>query len=172
MIDDTILPIDHPLLETCSAVVTEFDGSLAELADDLFDVMDEEGGAGLAAIQVGCPHKLLVIDQVDASGTRHRYAMANAEITVRSDTLSTEDEACLSMPGYLIPVPRHNTIEVDYQTLEGEYDTLIADGPLAVCLQHSIDLTNGILFVDRVSKQRRTHADDISKRARRRAVFH
>lgn len=172
MIDPTLLPLDHPLLETVSEMVTEFDGRVAELADTLFDVLDYEGGAGVAAVQIGLPERVIAVSAPDARGYETRLALVNARIVARSEDLTTEHESCLSMQGYLIPVPRHDRIEVVFDTLEGEPDSLIADGPLAVCLQQAIDMTDGLLFLDRMATARRVLADDITKTARRRAILH
>lgn len=172
MTDSLVLPLHHPLLETPSEPVTEFDGRVAELVDEMFDVMDAEGGSCLAAVQIGALQRVVIVSAPDASGEELRTAMVNARIIARSEDFATEHESCLSMPGYLIPVPRHDRIEVAFDTLEGEPCSIIADGAAAVCLQQAIDLTDGLLFLDRVPATHRSHSDDISKTARRRAILH
>ncbi|SPF80440.1 peptide deformylase [Pseudoprimorskyibacter insulae] len=172
MEDSLLLPLDHPMLETVSDDVSEFDGRIAELADTLLEVLDHEGGAALAAVQIGAPVRMVVADAVDHTGERQRVALVNPRITTRSEERATQHESCLSMPGYFIPVPRYALIEVAFETLEGETGTILAGGPLAVCLQQAIDLTNGILFIDRVAPLHRAQSDDISKTARRRAILH
>ncbi|CUH77281.1 peptide deformylase [Tropicibacter naphthalenivorans] len=158
MTDAPILPIDHPLMSEPSDPVTDFDGFIAELADEMFEVMDMAGGQGLAAVQIGVPLRLIVVDMPDAMGEQHRMALANPRIIARSDTMETREEGCLSLPDHELEVPRYTHIEVAFTHLTGEDDTLIAHGPLAVALQHEIDHTDGILFFDRVARLRRSRA--------------
>jgi peptide deformylase len=167
-----LLPFDHPLLETRSEPITEFDGRVAELADLMFEVLDDEGGTSLAAVQIGAAQRVIVVSAFDASGDLFRQALVNPRILARSEDHTTEHESCLSMPGYMVPVPRHDRIEVAFELLDGEPGTIIADGALSVCLQQAIDLTDGLLFIDRVSDTHRAQSDDISKTARRRARLH
>ena len=118
MPDAPILPIDDPLLKQPSMPVDIFDGDLASLADDMFRVMDRENGAGLAAVQIGVTKRLVVMDVPDASGKRHRLALANPEIVSRSQEQTVEREGCLSMPGYDLPVERAARVRAAYQDLE------------------------------------------------------
>lgn len=167
MPDDPILPIDDPLLSQPSRSVEVIDADIRRLAAEMFAVMDREHGAGLAAVQIGKPLRLVVIDMSDSSERRHRLAMVNPEIVSRSRETVVGEEGCLSMPGYGIPVPRHRDVAVRYRDLEGASHLLHATGPLAVCVQHEIDHVEGVLFFDRVSRLRRQRARDYFRKVRR-----
>ncbi|OHV82941.1 peptide deformylase [Rhizobium sp. LCM 4573] len=168
MPDDPILPIDDPLLSQPSRPVEAIDADIKQLASMMFTVMDREQGAGLAAVQIGVPLRLVVIDMPDSSEKWHRFAMVNPEIVERSKELVVGQEGCLSMPGYGIPVPRHKEVAVSYMDLEGERHLLHATGPLAICVQHEVDHVDGVLFFDRVSSLRRQRARDYFRKVRRR----
>lgn len=165
--DAPILPIDEPLLSKPSAAVASFGENIRQLAEDMFAIMDRENGAGLAAVQIGRPIRLVVVDMPDAERQRHRLAMVNPKIVDASDEMIVGEEGCLSMPGYGIPVPRHREVEVRYSDLEGNDQRLHATGDLAICVQHEVDHTDGILFYDRVSKLRRQRAKDYFRKVRR-----
>lgn len=169
MPDDPILPIDHPLLSRPSKAVSLFDGHLKRLADQMFRIMDRERGAGLAAVQIGKPVRLIVMDAPDRTGERHRLAMVNPQTTDKSAAMTLEVEGCLSMPGYDIPVPRHDWVEVDYIDLHGAAHSISATGVLAICIQHEVDHTNGVLFFDHVSRLRRNRAKTYFRKVRREA---
>jgi peptide deformylase len=167
MPDDPILPIDDPLLSRPSQPVEVIDAGIRSLAQEMFTIMDRAQGAGLAAVQIGVPLRLVVIDMPDSNGRRHRLAMANPAIVSFSGETVVGEEGCLSMPGYAIPVPRHMEIEVGYLDLDGGHHLLRATGRLAVCVQHEVDHTNGVLFFDRVSRLRRQRARDHFRKVRR-----
>ena len=169
MPDDPILPIDHPMLNQPSEEVTIFDASLRAFAEHMFSVMDRERGAGLAAVQIGKPLRLLVMDVPDDNQTRHRLAMVNPTIIEASDEMISEVEGCLSMPGYDIPVSRHASVTVEFTDVEGQRQRRRATGVFSICTQHEIDHTNGVLFYDRVSRLRRLRAKAYFKKVRREA---
>jgi len=166
MPDDPILPIDDPLLSQPSEPVDAIDENIRQLARDMFAVMDRERGAGLAAVQIGKPLRVVVIDMPDATARRHRFVMVNPTITSASDEAVVGEAGCLSMPGYTIPVPRHSAVKVRYRDLDGKEHHLRATGPLAVCVQHEVDHTNGVLFFDRVSRLRRQRARQYFRKVR------
>tara|TARA_R110002110_G_scaffold9321_9_gene46014 strand:+ start:1028 stop:1549 length:522 start_codon:yes stop_codon:yes gene_type:complete len=169
MPDDPILPIDHPMLSRPSADITVFDEDLFGLAEEMFAVMDRERGAGLAAVQIGRPVRLVVMDVPDDDQIRRRLAMVNPVITETSNEIVTDVEGCLSMPGYEIPVSRHASVEVEFLDIQGNTNRLIATGVFAICVQHEIDHTNGILFYDHVSRLRRQRAKTYFRKVRRAA---
>lgn len=158
MPDEPILPIDDPRLRKRSAEIETFDDALRALADRMFETMDAAGGAGLAAIQIGVPKRLIVVDVADGAGVRRRLALANPEILYASREMRVSDEGCLSMPGHDLPVERSQRVRVVYRDLFGRDRAIDADGGLAVCLQHEVDHVNGIVFTDRVSPLRRDRA--------------
>lgn len=167
MPDEPILPIDDPLLKQPSEAIARFDGELRALSQRMFEVMDKANGAGLAAVQIGEPRRLVVMDVRDSEDRRHRLALVNPELVASSDNTVRGLEGCLSMPDYAVPVDRSARVRVRYQDLDGEVHETDADGEFAVCLQHEIDHTNGILFTDRVSRLRRDKARKFFARVRR-----
>ena len=162
-----ILPIDDPLLKTASMPVTVVDDDVRRLVDMMFDVMDRANGAGLAAVQIGVPKRIVVMDVRDGDGRHHRMAMLNPVILEASEDVESNVEGCLSMPGYDIPVSRSARVRASYQDLAGQTQVVDASGALAICFQHEIDHTNGILFTDRVSRLRRERARSYFARVRR-----
>jgi len=170
MPEEPILPIDDPRLKEPSAPVEAFDDTLRALADRMFDIMDRAVGAGLAAIQIGVPLRLIVIDVNDDAGVRRRLALANPEIVYASRETRVGEEGCLSMPDYGIPVERSTRVRVRYSDLFGRERVIDGDGSLAVCLQHEVDHTNGIIFTDRVSALRRGRAEARFAKVRRRVA--
>jgi len=165
--EDPILPIDDPLLSQPSRRIEAVDADIRHLAAEMFAIMDRKQGVGLAAVQIGKPLSLVVLDMPDASERRHRIAMVNPEIASRSTETVVGEESCLSMPGYGIPVPRHREVSVRYLDLEGVSHLLHATGPLAICVQHEVDHVEGVLFFDRVSRLRRQRARDYFRKVRR-----
>lgn len=165
-----ILPIDDPLLKTVSMPITAIDDDVRALADRMFAIMDRANGAGLAAVQIGAPKRLVVMDVRDGEGVHHRMALVNPEILEASDETEANVEGCLSMPGYDIPVSRSARVRARYLDLDGNEHVVNATGGLAVCFQHEIDHTNGVLFTDRVSRLRRERARTYFAKVRRRAM--
>lgn len=164
-----ILPIDDPLLKTASSPITTIDDDVVQLANRMFSVMDRANGAGLAAVQIGVPKRLVVMDVHDVDDAHHRIALINPEILEASEEVEANIEGCLSMPGYDIPVSRSTRVRARYLDLNGQEHVINATGSLAICLQHEIDHTNGILFTDRVSRLRRERARSYFAKVRRRA---
>ena len=169
MPDEPIVPIDDRRLERSSESVLEIDDAVRALADQMFDVMDANHGAGLAAIQIGVPKRLIVMDVPDKAGRRHRLALVNPEILEVSTESEVNLEGCLSMPGYDLPVDRPARIRARYTDLSGKVLEIEADGILAICLQHEIDHVNGVRFTDRVSALRRSRARAYFAKVRRHA---
>jgi peptide deformylase len=132
-----------------SASVPEVDGSVRRLIDDMFAVMAEEGGQGLAAPQVGVLQRIIVmkVDEVE-------YAFVNPVIAVR-DGEERDEEGCLSIPGVRIEVPRATSLRVEGLDRDGKQVTQEASGSLARVVQHELDHLNGKLIVDYLSKAER-----------------
>jgi peptide deformylase len=123
--------------------------------DDMLETMYEAPGIGLAAIQIGIPRRLLVIDLAKEGETPNPLFVANPEIVWRSETLSDYEEGCLSIPDFYEMVSRPSEIKVRFLDRQGDAVELHATGLLATCLQHEIDHLNGILFVDHISRLKR-----------------
>ncbi len=148
-----ILP--DPVLRIRSSEVERFDEGLRRFADDMLETMYDAPGIGLAAIQVGEPRRLLVIDVAGKDEEPQPQIFINPEIMRKSDTFSIYEEGCLSIPDYYADVERPANVTVVYQDLTGEKHEIEADGLLATCLQHEIDHLDGVLFIDHISKLKR-----------------
>lgn len=150
-----ILP--DPLLRQVSDPVERVDDELRRLADDMLETMYDAPGIGLAAIQIGVPRRLLVIDLVreGEDSEKNPLVFINPEIVRASDERSVYEEGCLSIPEYYAEVERPATISVKHLDRDGKETITEADGLLATCLQHEIDHLNGVLFIDHISRLKR-----------------
>jgi peptide deformylase len=148
-----ILP--DPLLRQVSQPVERVDSELSQLVDDMLETMYEAPGIGLAAIQVGVPRRLLVIDLAKEGEEPAPLVFINPKIIRSSDERSTYEEGCLSIPDYYAEVERPATITVTSLDRTGKEVTTEADGLLATCLQHEIDHLDGVLFIDHISRLKR-----------------
>ncbi len=148
-----ILP--DPLLRLQSAKVERVDAPLLKLADDMLETMYDAPGIGLAAIQVGEPIRMVVIDLAKEGDPREPFIFINPEIVASGDGVNVHEEGCLSIPDYYAEVERPDTVTVSYLDAKGKQQELKADGLMAVCLQHEIDHLNGTLFIDHISKLKR-----------------
>ncbi|MDQ1184885.1 MULTISPECIES: peptide deformylase [Agrobacterium] len=148
-----ILP--DPLLRQQSKPVETVDSEIQRLADDMLETMYDAPGIGLAAIQVGVPRRMLVIDLSRDDEENKPLVFINPEILKVSDEVSTYEEGCLSIPDYYAEVERPASLTVGYVDRDGKQQTVEADGLLATCLQHEIDHLNGVLFIDHISRLKR-----------------
>ncbi|POO57128.1 peptide deformylase [Agrobacterium rosae] len=148
-----ILP--DPLLRQQSKPIEQVDAEITRLADDMLDTMYDAPGIGLAAIQIGVPRRMLVIDISREDEDRKPVVFINPEILTVSDDVSAYEEGCLSIPDYYAEVERPAALTVGYIDREGKQQTVEADGLLATCLQHEIDHLNGVLFIDHISRLKR-----------------
>lgn len=148
-----ILP--DPLLRQVSTSIERVDAELQKLADDMLETMYEAPGIGLAAIQVGVPRRLLVIDVSKEGEDRQPLVFINPEIIKSSDERSVYEEGCLSIPDYYAEVERPAMVTVKSIDRDGKEQMTEADGLLATCLQHEIDHLNGVLFIDHISRLKR-----------------
>ncbi|MCD7108647.1 peptide deformylase [Rhizobium sp. DKSPLA3] len=148
-----ILP--DPLLRQISAPVERVDDDVRRIADDMLETMYDAPGIGLAAIQIGLPRRLLVIDLAKEGEDAAPQVFINPEILTSTDERSVYEEGCLSIPDYYAEVERPAGITLRYLDREGRQQEIAADGLLATCLQHEIDHLNGVLFIDHISKLKR-----------------
>ena len=148
-----ILP--DPVLRQQSRPVERVDDAVRAFADDMLETMYDAPGIGLAAIQVGEPLRLLVIDISKEDEEKAPQVFINPEIVAQSDETSIYEEGCLSIPDYYAEVQRPATATVHYIDLDGKQQEIEADGLLATCLQHEIDHLNGVLFIDHISRLKR-----------------
>jgi len=150
-----ILKIPDKRLRLVSEPVKRVDSGIRALADDMFETMYDAPGIGLAAIQIGVAKRVLVMDLSKKDEAQRPQVFINPEITWRSEETSTHEEGCLSIPDYYEEVERPQRIKVKYLDLDGKAHEIEADGLLATCLQHEVDHTNGVLFIDHISKLKR-----------------
>lgn len=148
-----ILP--DPLLRQVSKPVERVDAPLLKFAGDMLDTMYDAPGIGLAAIQVGEPLRLVVIDLAKEGEPPAPHVFINPEIVATGDDANVHEEGCLSIPDYYAEVERPATVTVRYLDREGKQQEMQADGLMATCLQHEIDHLNGVLFIDHISKLKR-----------------
>ncbi|MBY3119202.1 peptide deformylase [Rhizobium leguminosarum] len=148
-----ILP--DPVLRQLSKPIERVDSDLQRLADDMLETMYDAPGIGLAAIQIGVPRRMLVIDISREGEEKQPQVFINPEILTSSDERSVYEEGCLSIPDYYAEVERPATVSVKYLDRIGKEQTVEADGLLATCLQHEIDHLNGVLFIDYISRLKR-----------------
>jgi peptide deformylase len=172
-----IIEVPDPRLKTVSTPVETFDEELKTLVSDMFETMYAAHGIGLAAIQIGVPLRVLVIDlqpeDPDAEpepcnhdGHHHHHQptkrepriFVNPEILDPSADVSTYQEGCLSVPDIYADVDRPMTCRVRWQDLEGNTHEEDMDGLMATCIQHEMDHLEGVLFIDHLSRLKRQMA--------------
>ena len=150
-----ILKIPDKRLRLISEPVKRIDAGIRALADDMFETMYDAPGIGLAAIQIGVAKRVVVMDLSKKDEAHAPQVFINPEVTCHSEETSTHEEGCLSIPDYYEEVERPQRIKVKYLDLDGKTHEVEADGLFATCLQHEVDHTNGILFIDHISKLKR-----------------
>ncbi|MCY0149571.1 peptide deformylase [Hoeflea sp. G2-23] len=154
----TIKPIIYlpdPILRQQCLPVERVDSELKGFVEDMLETMYEAPGIGLAAIQVGVPRRLLVIDIAGKDEDPNPQVFINPELVATGDDTSVYEEGCLSIPDYYADVERPASVTVKHLDRDGKLQTTEADGLLATCLQHEIDHLNGVLFIDHISKLKR-----------------
>ena len=150
-----ILIIPDKRLRLKSEVVNAVDRALRALIDDMFETMYAAPGIGLAAIQVGEPRRVVSMDLAKKDEPKQPMVFINPEVVWRSDEKAIYEEGCLSIPEYYEEVERPKSVKVKFLDLDLKPQEIEADGLLATCLQHEIDHTNGVLFIDHISKLKR-----------------
>ena len=146
-----ILVEPDPFLRQVSQDVEKVDNELRTLMDDMLETMYAAPGIGLAAIQVGVPKRVIVID-LSKEEERKPFYFVNPRIIKKSENNSTYEEGCLSVPGQFAEVDRPDQCHVSYLDYNDQKKELKAEGLLATCIQHEIDHLEGILFIDYLSK--------------------
>ncbi len=151
--DIIILPDKR--LRLVSEPVKRIDQELRVLVDDMFETMYEAPGIGLAAIQIGVPQRVLVMDLAKKEDPKEPRVFINPQVVWRSEERATYEEGCLSIPEFYEAVERPATVRVKFLDIDGAEQELEAGGLLATCLQHEIDHLDGVLFIDHISKLKR-----------------
>jgi len=153
-----ILEVPDPRLKTISSPVEAFDDDLKRLVDDMFETMYDAPGIGLAAIQVGVPKRLLVMDlqeEKDGEIVKKPRVFVNPEILDPSEEHSIYSEGCLSVPDQYAEVERPAKVRARWQDMDGKFHEEAMDDLMATCLQHEMDHLEGILFIDHLSRLKR-----------------
>jgi peptide deformylase len=153
-----VLIAPDPRLKLVSHPVKAVDADIRKLADDMFESMYAAEGIGLAAIQIGVPKRVLVMDAARKDGRSEPRVFINPRILWASDETVVFEEGCLSVPDIWEEVERPAQIRAEYLDRDGKLQTLETEGLLATCLQHEIDHLEGILFVDHLSRLKRAMA--------------
>ena len=144
----TILEFPDPRLRTVAKPIERVDRKIVKYAEDMLETMYEAPGIGLAATQVNIHLRLIVLDVSDQKNDP--IFLINPVITSEEGEIETS-EGCLSIPGYVEPISRYETIEYEAMDLNGSEIKGIANGLLAICIQHEMDHLQGRLMVDHLS---------------------
>ena len=162
-----ILNFPDTRLRTVAKLVEQVDDSVRSSIDDMFETMYAAPGIGLAATQVNLHRRIIVIDVSEEKN--QPLVLINPMILERSGSQEGE-EGCLSVPGYYESVERADYVRVEALNRDGEQYELEAEGLLAVCIQHEVDHLNGMLFVDHISKLKRSRIQKKLEKAQKLSV--
>ena len=172
-----ILTVPNPILKQVSRPVDAVDDVLRALMDDMLETMYDAPGIGLAAIQIGEPVRVIVMDlqekpegaDPDAEGVKNPRYFVNPEIVWASEELAPYEEGCLSVPEVYDEVQRPARVRIRYLDYNGQQVEEEAEGLYATCIQHEMDHLNGVLFIDHLSKLKRDRAVTKVRKLRRAA---
>ena len=152
----TILTEPNKLLRQISTSVKEVGKEERQLMDDMLDTMYAANGIGLAAIQIGVPKRIIVMDLSKDENKKEPRYFVNPVIKKSDSLKSTYEEGCLSVPNQFAEIDRPRKCEGEYLDYNGEKKLLVAEGLLATCIQHEMDHLEGILFIDYLSKLKKS----------------
>ncbi|MBN8828126.1 MAG: peptide deformylase [Sphingobacteriia bacterium] len=153
-----VLPLivaPDPRLKQPSEHVSEVNEEIRQLVNDMIETMYQKDGIGLAAVQIGVHKKVVVIDVEWGTKDKNPIVMINPEIIEFSEEKTALNEGCMSFPNQYPSVIRPSTVTVKYKDLEWQEHIIQAEGLFAKCIQHEIDHTNGITFVDHIPQLKR-----------------
>ena len=148
----TILTEPNKLLRQISQPVESVGDSERELMNDMLETMYAANGIGLAAIQIGVPKRIIVMDLSKEENKKLPMYFVNPVIKKKNNEKANYEEGCLSVPNKFAEIDRPSKCEVEYLDYNGNKQNLQAEGLLATCIQHEIDHLEGILFIDYLSK--------------------
>ena len=151
-----ILTEPNKLLRQVSKIVEKVGDEERILMDDMLDTMYDAPGIGLAAIQIGVPKRIIVMDIGRDENRKEPRYFVNPVIKNKNEEKAKYEEGCLSVPDQFAEIERPNRCEVEYLDYDGKKQLLRADGLLATCIQHEMDHLEGILFIDYLSKLKKT----------------
>ncbi len=152
----TILIEPNKLLRQISKSVVQVGEEEQKLMDDMLETMYAAPGIGLAAIQVGVPKRIIVMDISKEVGKKEPRYFVNPIIKNKDPLNATYEEGCLSVPDQFAEIDRPSKCEVEYLDYNGQKQLLKADGLLATCIQHEMDHLEGVLFIDYLSKLKKS----------------
>ena len=152
----TILTEPNKILRQVSKRVENVGEEEKKIMDDMLETMYQANGIGLAAIQIGIPKRIIVIDLAKGEEKKNPMYFVNPVIKNKNQNLATYEEGCLSVPDQFAEVNRPSTCEVEYLDYHGEKKILKAEGLIATCIQHEMDHLQGILFIDYLSKLKKS----------------
>ena len=152
----TILTEPNKILRQVSKLVEKVGKEEKKLMDDMLETMYQANGIGLAAIQIGVPKRIIVIDLAKGEEKKNPMYFVNPVIKNKNKNFATYEEGCLSVPDQFAEVDRPSTCEVEYLDYNGEKKILKAEGLIATCIQHEMDHLQGILFIDYLSKLKKS----------------
>ena len=153
-----IITVPNPLLKTVSKPVDAIDSKILGILNDMLETMYAAPGIGLAAIQIGIPKRLLVIDIGRDNENRDPHFFINPEILDPAEELSSFEEGCLSVPGVWEEIERPNECNVRFLDINGDEKNIRYSGMMATVIQHEMDHLNGIVFVDYLSRLKKDRA--------------
>ena len=151
-----ILIAPNKLLRQVSKVVEKVGNEERALMDDMLDTMYDASGIGLAAIQIGVPKRIIVMDISREENKKEPRYFVNPIIKNKNKEKAKYEEGCLSVPDQFAEIERPNACEVEYLDYDGKKQLLKADGLLATCIQHEMDHLEGILFIDYLSNLKKS----------------
>ena len=152
----TILTEPNKLLRQVSKSVDKVGDEERALMNDMLETMYNAPGIGLAAIQIGVPKRIIVMDIGRDENKKEPRYFVNPVIKNKNKDKAKYEEGCLSVPDQFAEIERPNTCEVEYLDYDGKKKLLKADGLLATCIQHEMDHLEGILFIDYLSKLKKS----------------
>ena len=147
-----ILIIPDPILRKKSEPVKKVDKDIQNLMDDMLETMYSAPGIGLAAIQIGVPKRIVVMDLSKEDEKKSPFYFINPELVWKSKSKATYEEGCLSIPNQFAKIERPEKCNVKFLDYDGNPKEIKAEGLLSTCIQHEIDHLNGVLFIDYLSK--------------------
>jgi len=153
-----IITVPNPLLKQRSEPVDKVDDALRALMDDMLETMYAAPGIGLAAIQIGVPKRVIVMDLSSGEEAKAPRYFVNPEIVWKSDETQPYEEGCLSVPEIYDEVQRPSRVRLRYLNYQGDQIEEEAEGLFAVCIQHEMDHLEGVLFIDYLSRLKREQA--------------
>tara|TARA_B100000900_G_scaffold411916_1_gene432583 strand:- start:620 stop:1138 length:519 start_codon:yes stop_codon:yes gene_type:complete len=152
----TIITEPNKLLRQISKSVDRVGEDEQRLMDDMLETMYAAGGIGLAAIQIGIPKRIIVMDISKDKDKKEPMYFVNPIIKDKATSKSTYEEGCLSVPNQFAEIDRPAKCNIEYLDYNGEKKILKAEGLLATCIQHEMDHLEGILFIDYLSKLKKS----------------